>query len=94
MNYFKGQTVQFKLIPQVGNHNLKPREETKVTAENEGLIPPQETQPQAYMNKEDARQRQRVVLTQMYNKVVLLHLNPNMGKIFVYELDPTFIYRF
>lgn len=30
----------------------------------------------------------------MYNKVVLLHLNPNIGKIYVYELDPTFIYRF
>ena len=33
-------------------------------------------------------------MTSLYNKVVLLHANPFLGQIFVFELDPEFIYKY
>ena len=40
------------------------------------------------------RQEHQVVVTCLCNKVIMLHANPYLGRIFVYELDPSLIYRF
>lgn len=34
------------------------------------------------------------MVTCLCNKVIMLHANPFLGRIFVYELDPSLIYRF
>ena len=34
------------------------------------------------------------MVTCLCNKVIMLHSNPFLGRIFVYELDPSLIYRF
>ena len=34
------------------------------------------------------------MVTTLCNKVIMLHSNPYLGRIFVYELDPSLIYRF
>lgn len=34
------------------------------------------------------------MLTSLTNKVILLHANPFLGQIFVYELDPSLVYRY
>ena len=40
------------------------------------------------------RQEHQVMVTCLCNKVIMLHANPFLGRIFVYELDPSLIYRF
>jgi hypothetical protein len=34
------------------------------------------------------------MVTCLYNKVVLLHANPFLGQISVFELDPEFVYKY
>ena len=34
------------------------------------------------------------MVTSLCNKVIMLHANPFLGRIFVYELDPSLVYRF
>lgn len=43
------------MMPQVGNHNLKPREEVKVSEEEGANAPAEDPQNWAYMHKDDAR---------------------------------------
>ena len=40
------------------------------------------------------RQEHQVMVSCLCNKVIMLHSNPFLGRIFVYELDPSLIYRF
>ena len=40
------------------------------------------------------RQEHQVMVTCLCNKVIMLHSNPFLGRIFVHELDPSLIYRF
>jgi len=34
------------------------------------------------------------MVTSLCNKVIMMHANPFLGRIFVYELDPSLVYRF
>jgi len=36
----------------------------------------------------------QILLTTIYNKVILLHANPAQGKIHIFELDPQFVYKY
>ena len=56
--------------------------------------------PNAAQNPSDAdkatlrREEHQIMITCLCNKVIMLHANPFLGRIFVYELDPSLIYRF
>ena len=50
-------------------------------------------------NQEEAQARARrsehqILLTTLQNRVVLLHSNPFLGKVYIYELDPSNAYRY
>jgi hypothetical protein len=34
------------------------------------------------------------LLTTLQNRIVLVHVNPNLGKVFMYEVDPQNVYRY
>ena len=40
------------------------------------------------------REEHQILLCTMQNRVVLLHSNPHLGKVFMYELDPNNVYRY
>lgn len=40
------------------------------------------------------REEHQVIVATLQNRVVMLHSNPYIGKIFMYELDPSSQYRY
>lgn len=44
--------------------------------------------------KRRSREEHQIVVSSIQNRVVLLHSNPYLGKIYVFELDSNQVYRY
>jgi len=73
LEYFKGATSQFEVADALQNVNLRRIEPAKDPVEGEPRPQP----------------KHQILVASLYNKVIMFHANPGMGKIFVYELDPS-----
>lgn len=45
-------------------------------------------------NERQRREEHQILLTCHQHRVVLLHSNPYLGKVFMFELDPNNVYRY
>ena len=45
-------------------------------------------------NLNDKRSKHQLFVTTLYNKIVMLHLSPQMGEIYIHELDPNLCFKY
>ena len=95
MNYFKGTTTNFTNInvaPAVQNKNLKmflPKGEGE-----EEEMPPEYAQARMPSGLNQKKGKHQIVVTTLYNKIVMLHLCPTTGEIYIHELDPAMCFKY
>lgn len=93
MNYFKGHEKTFtniQVAPAVNNKNLKffmqRSDEYGYEASQVQGIQPQ--------NLNEKRNKHQLLLASIYNKIILLHLSPQMGEVYIHELDPNHCFKY
>lgn len=92
VQYFKGQSVKINLVKPIVNGNI-----SAIARQRQNPLSPQlieEGNRDQNFSLDQRRQEHQFLVTCLYNKVVLLHANPFIGQIFVYELDPEFVYKY
>lgn len=95
LNYFKGTTSNFtniKVAPAVMNKNLK-MFMTKANRDEEEL-PPEYMSARLPSGLNVKRGKHQLLVTTLYNKIVMLHLCPATGEIYIHELDPTMSFKY
>lgn len=96
LNYFKGTTQTFTNIsvaPGVFNKNLKmfmPANDD----DNEEYAAEHDAQKKLPRGLNEKRMKHQLFVTSLYNKVILLHLCPHTGEIFIHELDPNVTFKY
>lgn len=94
LNYFKGTTSNFtniKVATAVQNKNLK-MFMTKSRDEEE--LPPEYSTARLPSGLNNKRGKHQLLVTTLYNKIVMLHLCPATGEIYIHELDPTMSFKY
>lgn len=95
MNYFKGTTQTFtniQVAPGVYNKNLKMF--TSRPDEDEGFISEDKKNKGMPSGLNDKVNKHQLMVCSVYNKTVMLHLSPQTGEIFIYELDPNMTFKY
>ena len=94
LNYFKGTTQTFTNIavaPGVFNKNLKM---FMAADDNEEFGADHESQKKLPSGLNEKRMKHQLFVTSLYNKVIMLHLCPHTGEIFIHELEPNVTFKY
>jgi hypothetical protein len=96
LNYFKGTTSNFtniKVAPSVQNKNLK-MFITREEGDEEEDLPPDYSYGRLPSGLNDKRGKHQILITTLYNKIIMLHLCPTTGEIYIHELDPNMCFKY
>lgn len=80
------------MAPGVFNKNLKMFMAAEDESEEYAADP--ESQRKLPRGLNDKRMKHQLFVTSLYNKVMLLHLCPHTGEIFIHELDPNVTFKY
>ena len=95
LNYFKGTTSNFtniRVAQSVQNKNLK----SFMYKEGDPIEDAHSDYPYSKLptGLNEKRGKHQLFITTLYNKIIMLHLCPTTGEVYIHELDPQMCFKY